>query len=59
MSEIECNLPFERMPACACDPGAGDPPTKQKMMECRLRGGACSPDYHEKHPEALLPQDAP
>ncbi len=39
---IEVNLPFERLPTCACDPGWGDPPTKLKRMECRLRGGPCS-----------------
>lgn len=42
---IECNLPFERIPTCACDSGFGEPPTKQQKLECRLRGGPCSPNY--------------
>jgi len=25
---IECNLPFERIPTCACDSGNGPPPMK-------------------------------
>jgi hypothetical protein len=39
-----CNLPFERLPQCGCDPGSGEPPSKLKMMECRMRGGPCSPN---------------
>lgn len=39
---IECNLPFERLPCCACDPGSGDPPTKLQMLECKMRGGPCA-----------------
>jgi hypothetical protein len=48
---IPCNLPFERLPACHCDTGKGDPPTKLQMMECRIRGGMCAPDYFERNPQ--------
>jgi hypothetical protein len=41
----ECNLPFERVPTCACDLGFGPPPTAQHKLACRLRGGPCSPNY--------------
>lgn len=37
------NMSFERLPQCGCDPGAGPAPTKQQMLECKLRGGPCSP----------------
>lgn len=50
--KTECNLPFERLPQCACDSGAGEPPTKQAMLECQLRGGPCSATYYEKNPDA-------
>jgi|HubBroStandDraft_6_1064221.scaffolds.fasta_scaffold00175_43 hypothetical protein len=40
--EIKCNLPFERVPVCACDPGVGPAPSKQQQLECKLRGGQCS-----------------
>lgn len=38
---IKCNMPFDRLPQCACDPGSGDPPTKQQMLECKISGGPC------------------
>lgn len=40
--EIECNLPFQRLPVCACDPGHGKPPTRLQRLECRARRGRCS-----------------
>jgi hypothetical protein len=52
MSEDIVNMPFERMPSCPCDPGTGPEPTKQRMMECKLAGGPCSFDYHERNPKA-------
>lgn len=39
---IPVNLPFERVPVCACDMG-GDPPTRLQMLECRAKGGPCRP----------------
>lgn len=42
---IEVNKPWERVPTCACDPGVGEPPTKLQKLECKLRGGPCSPSY--------------
>jgi len=39
--ETVVNLPFSRVPTCACDRGVGDPPTKLQRMECRMRGGPC------------------
>ena len=39
---IEVNLPFERVPQCACDRGTGPKITKRQMLECRLRGGPCA-----------------
>lgn len=42
VTPIECNLPFERIPECACDPGRGPIPTKAKRLECKL-SGPCSP----------------
>lgn len=57
---IECNLPFSRLPQCACDLGRGPAPTRQqmkiKMMECRLKDGPCAPGYCERHPEACIPE---
>lgn len=43
---IPVNLPFPkgRLPVCACDM-KDEPPTKQQRMECRMRGGPCSPGY--------------
>ena len=38
---ISVNLPWERVPVCACDKGVGPPPTKQQMMECKIRNGPC------------------
>lgn len=38
-------LPFERLPVCACDPGIGPKPARQQTLECELRGGPCSPNY--------------
>lgn len=52
---IEVNLPFQRLPHCACDPGHGEPPSRAKKMECELRGGPCSPRHHELYPEAAEP----
>lgn len=54
MDKIEPNLPFERIPQCGCDLGVGAAPTKLKRMECRLRGGPCSP-HHARSPEADIP----
>jgi hypothetical protein len=42
---IKVNGPWERVPTCACDPGVGDPPTKLEKLQCRLRGGPCSPSH--------------
>lgn len=50
-AESPVNLPFNRVPCCACDPGIGPAPTKQKMMECKIRGGPCSPKYRPQIPE--------
>lgn len=47
MSETEfvkCNLPFERVPTCACDKGIDDPPTPLHRLECKMRGGPCRED---------------
>jgi len=40
-----CNLPFERVPTCQCDPGTGAPPTKLQRLECKARRGPCSATY--------------
>lgn len=53
--EIEVNLPFERIPVCACDPGKGQPPTRKFMLECRLKDGPCAAGYYDRHPEANIP----
>ena len=37
----EVNLPFERVPQCACDDGKGEPPSRIKRLECKMRGGPC------------------
>lgn len=47
---IPVNLPFSRVPVCACDTGE-EPPSKQKQMECRLLGGPCSPNHVESDAE--------
>ncbi len=52
---IECNLPFERFPVCACDAGFGPKPSRAKGMRCWLSGGPCSPGYYERHPEEVPP----
>jgi hypothetical protein len=49
---IEVNLPFQRLPWCACDPGTGESPTILKMLECKIAGGRCHPDYEKTHPAA-------
>lgn len=41
-SNVGCNLPFERVPTCACDKGLGSPPSRQMRLECKLRGGPCA-----------------
>lgn len=51
MDEVVANLPFDRLPMCSCDPGNGDPPTRLKKLECRARGGPCSPRHEPKHKE--------
>jgi hypothetical protein len=45
---IPVNLPFPkgRVPVCACDM-KDEPPTKMQRMECRMRGGPCSPNQSE------------
>jgi hypothetical protein len=50
MGDKSCNLPFERVPQCACDSGTGDPPTKEQQADCRWNDGPCSPSYYERHP---------
>jgi hypothetical protein len=36
MSEnIECNMPFERVPTCACDPGTGPAPRNAEIFRLR------------------------
>lgn len=52
---IECNLPFQRLPWCACDLGTGEPPTTLQMLECKVRGGPCHPDYVKNNPDAAEP----
>lgn len=47
---IPVNLPFERLQTCARDPGHGEAPTKLQKLECRLRGGPCSPNYPPQIP---------
>jgi hypothetical protein len=49
---MEVNLPFERLPVCSCDSGNGSPPSKQRMLECRLSGGPCSPNYYKQKTDA-------
>ena len=51
-AQVPCNLPFERVPVCACDPGTGDPPTQQQMKECKLRGGPCRESNEPQEPTA-------
>ena len=41
----QCNSPWERVPTCGCDMGIGAAPTKQQRLECRMRGGPCSPRH--------------
>lgn len=53
--EPVCNLPFERVPMCGCDPGSGPIISKQQMLECELHGGPCSPTYYERNPKAREP----
>ena len=50
MTDEICNLPFERIPECACDTGT-KPPSKQQRAACRWNDGPCSPGYYERHPE--------
>lgn len=45
--EIECSLPFARLPQCICDKGSGEPPTKLQMMHCKIGGGPCSARYRQ------------
>ena len=51
---IECNLPFERLPACHCDQGFGPAPTRLQMLECAMAGGPCRTG---KHPDEGTPQE--
>lgn len=41
------NLPFERVPVCACDPGRGPKPTSLQILECKARRGPCSPQNND------------
>jgi hypothetical protein len=34
------NMPFERLPVCACDSGFGDPPSALQMIACGQCSGA-------------------
>lgn len=52
MDEAPCNLPFERVPTCACDPGYGPALTKQQRLECRLRRGPCA--ARQAGPETII-----
>ena len=40
--ETPVNLPFDRIPECACDPGFGPRITPQQKLDCRMHGGQCS-----------------
>ena len=33
--QVTANMPFERLPVCACDPGHGEPPTALEMLACK------------------------
>lgn len=50
---IPVHLPFLRVPVCACDTES-EPPNRQKQMECRLRGGPCSPNHVYTQEETTL-----
>lgn len=51
---LECNLPFERLPVCACDTGK-TPPTKLQRLECRMRLGPCAPRHEgSSEPEVVI-----
>ena len=42
---IPVNMPFERVPTCACDKGVGHPPSKLQRLECKARRGPCSENH--------------
>lgn len=54
--EKPVNLPFERVPTCACDPGHGEIPSKAQRLACQIGGGPCSPN--QNNPAADVPKPA-
>lgn len=53
----ECNLPFERLPVCACDPGHGAPPTRLQRLECKARRGPCAERYEPTAEQKIAAQE--
>lgn len=52
------NLPFERVPVCACDSGFGPPPSREKRVLCdELDLGPCSEGYYARHPQGTEPKE--
>lgn len=51
---VDINMPFERLPVCACDLGHGPMPTRLHRLECKARRGPCAERYaptdEEKRP---------